>query len=365
MIGKNKQGVYFYSIYYKDSFGNRKQKKVENKEWKTKKEVKQALELYLLQTKDDTSRITVDQLYSLYITNRKDKLKLRSMYTRMKAYEKHIEPFFKGKVVSEINNSEILEWQRALVNQGYKNRYLETIQEILKSLFSFGVKYDYISRNPFKIETLKNRDEVKQEMRFWSSDEFNQFIQFVDEPIYNAFFSLLFWTGLREGEAIALLKSDIDFFKGTVNVNKNYDFVNHVVTSPKTSTSYRVVILPDFVLNQLQSICDSYKQIYGYNDNVILFGFNRYLAPTSIKRKQKQACELAKITPIRIHDFRHSHVSTLIHLGFSPFEIAKRLGHSVSMVNDVYGHLFPEKQQLMVDQLNKLQSDFTQKRLKN
>lgn len=41
-------------------------------------------------------------------------------------------------------------------------------------------------------------------------------------------------------------------------------------------------------------------------------------------------------------------------MGFNPFEIAKRLGHTVEMVNETYGHLFQEAQQNMINKLDEL-----------
>jgi len=60
------------------------------------------------------------------------------------------------------------------------------------------------------------------------------------------------------------------------------------------------------------------------------------------------------ITPrIRVHDLRHSHASMLINLGVSPKAVADRLGHAnESMVMKIYGHLYPEKRNEIVNKLN-------------
>lgn len=365
MIGKNKEGVMYFSIYYKDSFGNRKQKKQENKDWKTKKEVQRAIDLFKLSLNTHSTDITVGHLYEMFYEHKKGKLKLLSLSTMNSAYNNHIKKTFGDMLIDQVTNKDITTWQRELLNQGYKNKTLQKNQVLLKSIFEYGVKYSYLKKNPFINDVLRNRDEVKTEMMFWTNDEFNKFIQCVDEKVYEVFFILLYWSGLRLGEAQALQLSDIDFIKGTVNVNKSYDVLNDVITSPKTHSSYRVVSLPEVVLKALDELLLEYKQIDGFNENIILFGFNKRLNKDTIKRKQKEACELAKVKVIRIHDLRHSHISMLIHLGFSAFEIAKRLGHSVDMVNNVYGHLFPEKDKLMVDRLNQIQVESTQKTLKN
>ena len=60
---------------------------------------------------------------------------------------------------------------------------------------------------------------------------------------------------------------------------------------------------------------------------------------------------------IRIHDIRHSHASLLINQGCDALVIADRLGHEkVSTTLNTYSHLFPHKQQALVDNLEALGS---------
>lgn len=49
----------------------------------------------------------------------------------------------------------------------------------------------------------------------------------------------------------------------------------------------------------------------------------------------------------------HSHVSLLINNGIDRFIIAKRLGHSIKMVENAYDHLFPENRKSVVGVLDK------------
>jgi integrase len=97
---------------------------------------------------------------------------------------------------------------------------------------------------------------------------------------------------------------------------------------------------------------------YKHPDGVkkaILFGFDRYMNESSVKYRQMVACAKSGIKLIKIHEFRHSHVSVLINTRqFTSFEIGKRMGHSAKMVEEVYGHLFKESQELMVKTLDQI-----------
>ena len=68
--------------------------------------------------------------------------------------------------------------------------------------------------------------------------------------------------------------------------------------------------------------------------------------------------KLSGVKKIRIHDLRHSHASLLIELGFTPKEIAERLGHeNIETTLNTYSHLYPNKQECMADRLESLYRD--------
>ena len=60
----------------------------------------------------------------------------------------------------------------------------------------------------------------------------------------------------------------------------------------------------------------------------------------------------AGVKRIRIHDLRHSSCALLISLGYSPIQIAERLGHENSTITDRYSHLYPSVQRKMADKLD-------------
>jgi len=62
-----------------------------------------------------------------------------------------------------------------------------------------------------------------------------------------------------------------------------------------------------------------------------------------------KACGVKRI---RIHDFRHSHVSLLINMGFSALAIGNRVGHESEKITYRYAHLFPSVQDDMAEALD-------------
>ena len=75
------------------------------------------------------------------------------------------------------------------------------------------------------------------EMEIWTVEEFNRFLKTVENsPDFHAAYMILFWTGLRVGELLALTIEDIDFENKTLRINKSLQRIGgeDVITEPKT-----------------------------------------------------------------------------------------------------------------------------------
>lgn len=365
MVGKTKDGVFYFYVRYTDAQGNKKQKKVENRNWKTRKETKAAEDLFLLSASTQTLRITVDQLFQLYREENLNKIKLRSITTQNKFYSLHIQQFFGKLLVSDITNRDILKWQNYLLAKRFSNNYSGSIQQFFRTILNFGVKYRYISQSPFVNDFVVNHEERKEEMMIWTIADFNNFISYVEDPVFEGAFMVLYWCGLRKGEMMALQVKDINFDKLTITVSKTYDIENKVFTTPKTNNSFRTVQMTEEVRDSLLVIKEHYSKAFGYDEDALMFGFSEPISSSTLKRFQERACIKSGVKIIRIHDLRHSHVSLLISMGFNAYEVAKRLGHTVDMVNNVYAHLFLDSQIEMVDRLQEASRKAKNLRIRN
>lgn len=160
-------------------------------------------------------------------------------------------------------------------------------------------------------------------------------------------FDVLFYTGMREGELLALTPADILPSK-RIDINKNYARIKgeEVFMVPKTPKAKRSISIPDFLYNDIQAYI---SKLYGIEKGDRIF----YFTKSALDKEIKRVAEKAGLPPIRVHDLRHSHASMLVEIGFSPLEIANRLGHeSVKTTLDTYSHLYPDKDQHLADRLN-------------
>ncbi|NLY62818.1 MAG: site-specific integrase [Erysipelothrix sp.] len=146
---------------------------------------------------------------------------------------------------------------------------------------------------------------------------------------------------------------DIDIDSKTLYVYKNYDIRNLQLTTTKTGND-RHVDIPKDCLNDIQELLNHYENNYTIKPDYCLLGLENRLTGTTINRHKKKYIKDAGLPHFTFHDLRHTHVSTLIQLGVRPIDISKRLGHSVEMVNNTYGHLFESDKENIINKLDNM-----------
>ena len=92
-------------------------------------------------------------------------------------------------------------------------------------------------------------------MQFWTQEEFTKFDDaLIDKRQSYIAFKVLYWTGMRLGELLALTIGDIDFDKNMINITKSYQRIGKrdVITDPKTPNSKRSISVPQFLISDLE-----------------------------------------------------------------------------------------------------------------
>ena len=228
----------------------------------------------------------------------------------------------------------------------FSQTYLKTVNNQLSALMNYAVSYYRLAFNPCKAAGSMGKSKA-DEMHIWTQEQYEQFSGAIQKSSVKLAFDMLFYTGMRSGELLALTPADILPSK-RVDINKNYAKVKgeELFLEPKTPKAKRCISIPDFLYDDIHEYI---SKLYGIGKGDRIFYFTKSAPEKEIKR----ASEKAGLTPIRVHDLRHSHASMLIELGFTPLEIADRLGHeSVKTTLDTYSHLYPDKDQKLADRLN-------------
>ena len=72
--------------------------------------------------------------------------------------------------------------------------------------------------------------------------------------------------------------------------------------------------------------------------------------PRNVLRALKRLITTSNVTPIRFHDFRHTHASILISKGVDVVKVSKRLGHAnAKIILEIYAHLIPNEDNDLAD----------------
>lgn len=343
--------VSWYAIfYYKDWNGQRKQKKKEG--FSTQREAK-AYERDFLERRAATPSMTFGALVDLYLEDCQSRNRPTTHVPKALMVNKHILPYFKDIPINEITPAQVRSWQNTLIAQGeYAAAYLRTIHVTLSAVFNFAKKYYGLQTNPASIAGPMGKLKARA-ISFWTLAEFKTFQKAIEgrEPYYTLF-TLLFYTGLRIGEAMAITPADIDMEARTLSVNKTYKRLNGVdiIQPPKTDKGNRVIALPPFLVDILKTYMDSLpglKSTHRLFEAISVHGAGRAL------KKYSEG-----LPRIRIHDLRHSHASLLIEQGFSPIAIRDRLGHEdIQTTLNTYSHLYPHKQEEISSRLQELATE--------
>ncbi len=312
----------------------------------TKREAEEWLRNFMLVKSTDIN-MSFEDFLALYIDDMENRLREHTMRTKINVFNTHILPYFKKKRMDEIKATDIRAWQNKLIRKDYSPTYLRNVHSQLSSVFNYAVKYYDLRSNPCtKAGSMgkKNADE----MNFWTKEEFNVFCDSImDKHAAYAGFMILYWTGIRIGELLALTSEDIDFEKQTLSVSKSYQRLSDrdVITAPKTPKSIRTIAIPPFLVQDLKEYTSS---LYGLEGKDRLFPYTKYFFTHEMQR----GIGASGVKRIRLHDLRHSHASLLVEMGFSPLEIAERLGHEkIETTLNTYSHLYPNKQAALANRL--------------
>lgn len=340
-------GTWYAEFRYYDWNGEHKRHK--KRGFATQREAKEYERDFLNKSHTD-KHLTFKNLSELYLEDCKARVKSTTYSGKKTLFDKHLVPYFGKMHIEQIKPQTVRRWQTEMINKDFKETYLKTLHNQLSAVFNYAVKYCGLPSNPARecgAMGSKNADT----MQFWTVEEFNTFDAAVSDKLpSHVLFNLLFWTGMRSGEALALTLKDIDLANRKIHIDKSYTRLNKqdIITKPKTKKSIRTIEIPPFLADLLKSYSSS---VYGLKKSDRMFPYTKYF----LNHEMKRGCKLSGVKKIRIHDLRHSHASLLIHMDVPVLLISERLGHkNIETTLQTYAHLYPSRLNDTMLELQKL-----------
>ena len=359
-----------FKVYYHNSEG--KLVPYTSKRYMLEKEAKAEERVFLL-NRDTPVKKKFQTIADDYFNDLKQRVRESSYLMYKSLYKFHIQEYFEGKYIDTIDVIDIEKWKQFIQSQKIKIKTCNQCYVVLNEIFKFAGRKYGMKYNPASISgrfKTKNDEviETKNRLRYITYDEFNKFINVIDNPLWHAFFMTLYLTGMRKGEIIALTWHDIDWNRNTIAVNKTVSLRTETgkykITATKTGVN-REITMSNILIQELKKYHEIVQQYGDYSDDWFIFGNGDLLSVYHISKYKDYYFKLADLEnkKITVHEFRHSHVSLCINEYLKSGQndstkffimMSQRMGHSLPIMQQVYMHLFPSVQDRIVDLLNNL-----------
>ncbi|MEN3280050.1 MAG: hypothetical protein V7607_1190 [Solirubrobacteraceae bacterium] len=181
-------------------------------------------------------------------------------------------------------------------------------------------------------------------MRILNDAEIGYIIECAPED-HRLYFATVAQTGARKSEVLGITYADLR--EGAIRIERQHgrhSGKREPLKNSRKRYAERTVTVSPALVKALRS-----RQLdLGAGEHDRVFADTEYNAVDRAWQKARKAAgfgavehEDEVITPaVRLHDLRHSHVSSLIADGWSVDRIAARVGDSIATVLEVYSHLF-------------------------
>lgn len=368
---KNGETRYLFQTYLGIDPATGKERRTTRRGFKTMKEAKQAERNLLLDVEenglpsnqsDGFQDPTFEELASLWLENYRTTVKASTFGLTENKLKQLIKDHFEGMKIKKIS---VPYCQKVVIALSEKYVLYTHYLSVIERIFKYAVLIDIVPANPFDKVIRPKSKPVSKRDNYLSKEELNDFLELARNASLAYFWPLvhlLSYTGLREGEALALKWSDIDLENKRISIAKTVARIHgkQIIQSPKTKTSIRTVLIDNMTLSILKKWKKDQIKIYFKNgkhfegdDNFVFTNESAdWVQTQNFTRYFKRFIQDHGLKAITPHGLRHTHASLLFAAKVDPKSISDRLGHSsVKITLDLYTHIADEQRTDAIDKL--------------
>jgi integrase len=260
-------------------------------------------------------------------------------------------PRFKDVALEDISDSDMQEFLKSLVAEGYSKSVVEHCLIYLRAIFAHAVEEDILSKNPARRLTLPDgvKDPVRRYLSFADFDRLKEELPSRRDQIMAG---LLFLGGLRRGELFGLKWKDFD--GDSISVVRQMNRFQSVAV-PKTKSSVGVIPLPSELSIGLlwwKSCCTDSSQ------EAFIFASKKGTAihyKNWLDRTLLPAAERGELGRIGYHMFRRGFATEAHQAGITDKNIQAQLRHSSpDITRTVYMQVIPDEHKRAVNRMERL-----------
>ena len=288
----------------------------------------------------------------------KPSIRLRSYETYEVHIRCHIIPDLGEIKLHDLRPDHIQRFYVTKLDSGAGVSTVRLCHAILHRALTHAVKWGLLARNVCDAVDKPKAD--TPEMSVWNLDQVRQFLQVIQKHRWEALFHLAVTTGLRQGELLGLLWTDLNWATGKLAIQRQA--YKGELRDLKSASSRRVVVLGATALDKLRErqAHQELERAWGpWKERGLIFTTRTVapIEPTTLRIVFDDLISKAGLPRIRFHDLRHTAATLMLQQGVHPKVVQERLGHSnISITLNTYSHVLPSLQEDVAVRMDELLS---------
>ncbi|MBM6840103.1 site-specific integrase [[Clostridium] spiroforme] len=310
----------------------------------------------------------LDQLFLFYLEDIEITHQATTIDSIKYRYRSNIAPYFGKTELEQINTELIKKYQKDLLNgkirknekETFSISYVNILVNLLKRLMKYAYIMEYVDYEQKNFQSLNSISDAVDKNAYvdtqiiWNIQEFERFSQFVSDEQYRVLFHVLYFCGLRKGEALSLKWKNVDLINASLTIVSTASKVKgkgQIIKSPKSRTSYRTIYLNESMKELLLKYYLNKRRKFNDIKNLFVFGDTKMISFSSLDRKFDHYKKISGVSNMNLHGFRHSHATLLLQLTNDVHTVSKRLGHRSIEITETYLHSADSAQKKLMETL--------------
>ena len=325
---------------------------------KTQREVREKMQAAAVAVNDgtykDPSKLTVGDWLDIWEKEYLGDVKPFTVASYKGQIKNHIKPALGAVRLEELAPHTIQSFYNALGKPqgnkpGLSPKSIKNVHGILHKALQQAVENQYIRFNPADVCKLPRVE--RKELQPLDEQQIPLFLKAIKSHQFEALYTVTLFTGMREGEALGLRWSCVNFKDGTITIDKQLQQEKkkngqYVFASLKNGKS-RVITPAPWVMDYLNA--HRVKQaearlkagpVWENSGLVFTDDVGHHLTISTVYNNFKKIVASIGCPNVRFHDLRHSYAVASIRAGDDIKTVQGNLGHATAAFTlDVYGHV--------------------------
>jgi len=264
----------------------------------------------------------------------------------------HLKPGLGHKVVAKLTPQEVEQFINKKLEAGLSAQTVKHLHAILRNALNRAMKWGLVARN---VAMLVDPRHVKRyEAVPLDPAQARTLLRTLHHDRLEALFTVPLAMGLRPGEALGLMWSDIEWERGTLHLSRALQRIEGKlrIEELKSRSSRRSLKIPEIALSGLKAhrLRQAEERLAAgleWHDTGFVFTtrWGTPPAPRFVARSFKRILRLADLPHTRVYDLWHTCATLLLVQGVHPRVVMEILGHSpISLTMNTYSHVVPQLQ---------------------